>query len=140
MLKYNIRKRKQWVHPCFHGNLNSGAYIVPKELTRIQTPSYCEKFFPKPNLFCPASNNLRGNRHTSIYQAPVQLTAQKQNQKLDQPFMLSKETNELQKHVITADNKKLRGNATVRKLACSIAWELSFSVFCQLRCNCVSIF
>jgi hypothetical protein len=27
-------KRKHWVHPFFHDNLNSGAYIVSKELSQ----------------------------------------------------------------------------------------------------------
>jgi hypothetical protein len=49
-----------------------------------------------------------------------------------------KETNESQKHVRTAETRKLRGKATVRRLACSVAWELSFSVFRELRCNCVA--
>jgi hypothetical protein len=35
---------------------------------------------------------------------------------------------------LTADTMKLRGNATVRRLACSVAWHLSFLVFCKLRC------
>jgi hypothetical protein len=43
------------------------------------------------------------------------LTAQKQNQQLHQPFMPSKETNESQKHVGTADTKKLRGNENCEK-------------------------
>jgi hypothetical protein len=43
--------------------------------------------------------------------------------------VLSKEATEPQKYVRTADTRKLRGNATVRRLACSVAWDL--------RCNCV---
>jgi hypothetical protein len=34
MLKYNIRKRKHWVHPFFRDNTNSGAYIVLRELNQ----------------------------------------------------------------------------------------------------------
>jgi hypothetical protein len=45
------------------------------------------------------------------------------------PFVPSKEANESQKHVRTADTRKLCDNATVRKLACLVAWELSFLVF-----------
>jgi hypothetical protein len=32
MLKYNIMKRKHWVHLLFCDNLNWGAYTVSKEL------------------------------------------------------------------------------------------------------------
>jgi hypothetical protein len=74
-----------------------------------------------------------------IYQAPAQLTAQKQTQQLRQPFVPSKETNESQKHVGTVDTRKLRGNATVRRLAYSVAWEFSFTVLRELRCNCVVV-
>jgi hypothetical protein len=51
----------------------------------------------------------------------------------------SKEANESQKHVRTADTRKLRGNATVRRLACSVAWQLSVLVLQELRCNRVAI-
>jgi hypothetical protein len=34
MLKYNIRKRKYWVHLFFHDNLNFGAYSASKELNQ----------------------------------------------------------------------------------------------------------
>jgi hypothetical protein len=34
MLKYSIRKKERWMQPFFRGNLESGAYIVPKELNR----------------------------------------------------------------------------------------------------------
>jgi fucose 4-O-acetylase-like acetyltransferase len=37
----------------------------------------------------------------------------------------------------TADAMKLRGNATVRRLAYSVVWELSFSVFRELHCYCL---
>jgi hypothetical protein len=53
--------------------------------------------------------------------------------------MPSKEANESQKHVRRADTRNLRCNATVRKLVCSVAWELSFSVFCELRCRFLSL-
>jgi hypothetical protein len=53
--------------------------------------------------------------------------------------MPSKEASESQKYVRTADTRKLRDNATVRRLACSVAWELSFSVFCRLRCSCIAV-
>jgi hypothetical protein len=50
-----------------------------------------------------------------------------------------KEANESQKHVRTADIRKLRVNATVRRLTCSVAWGLSFLVFHELRCNRVAV-
>jgi hypothetical protein len=55
----------------------------------------------------------------------------------------SKETNESQKHVRRTDTRKLRGNETVRRLACSVVWELSFSnlprVALQLRCRFLNL-
>jgi hypothetical protein len=39
----------------------------------------------------------------------------------------------------TADTRKPRGNAIMRRLAYLVAWELSFSVFPGLRCNCVTL-
>jgi hypothetical protein len=60
MLKYNIRKRKHWVHPLFCESLNGGAYIVSKEL----------------NLE-PAWHSVGGVCH--IYQGLTLLNAQKQN-------------------------------------------------------------
>jgi hypothetical protein len=134
MLKYNIRKRKLWVHPFFRDNLNPSAYIVSKELNQdpVSFASWEILSQAKSILSC-----LHGICH--IYQVPVQLTAQKQNWQLHQPFVPWKETNESQKHVRTADTRKLRGNATVRRLAYTVAWELSFSVFRELRCNCVAV-
>jgi hypothetical protein len=35
--------RKHWVHPFFHNNLNSGAYIVSKELN--QDPELSKSFY-----------------------------------------------------------------------------------------------
>jgi hypothetical protein len=32
--KRGQEKRKHWVHPFFHDNLNSGAYIITKELNQ----------------------------------------------------------------------------------------------------------
>jgi hypothetical protein len=57
-----------------------------------------EKYFPKPNLFCPALHSLGGI--CLIDQATAELTAQKQNWQLRQPFVPSKETNESLKCVI----------------------------------------
>jgi hypothetical protein len=37
------RKKKHWVHPFFHDNLNSGAYIVSKELN--QDPELLKSFY-----------------------------------------------------------------------------------------------
>jgi hypothetical protein len=72
MLKYNIRKRKQWVHHFFCDNLKSGVYIVWKELS--QDP---DSFISREILPQIKSISLRGICH--IYQAPAQLTAGKQN-------------------------------------------------------------
>jgi hypothetical protein len=74
-----------------------------------------------------------------ICQTPAQLKYIKVYYQLHQPFVPSKEATESQKCVKTAATKKLRGNATVRRLACSVACELSFSVFRELRCSCVAV-
>jgi hypothetical protein len=56
-----------------------------------------------------------------------------------QSFVSSKEENESQKHGSTADTRKLRGNATVRRLASSVARELSFLVFRAFHCSRVAV-
>jgi hypothetical protein len=127
-----IRKIKHWVHPFFRDDLKSGTFVVSKELN--QDP---DSFVSSQILSQAKSILSRGICH--MYQALAQLTAQKQNQELRQPFVPSEETNESQKHFRTADTRKLRGNATVRRLACSVAWELSFSVFLELRCRFLSL-
>jgi hypothetical protein len=38
----------------------------------------------------------------------------------------SKEASESQKYFKTTDTRKLHGNTTVRRMACPVAWELSF--------------
>jgi hypothetical protein len=64
MLKYNIRKRKHWVHPFFCDDLNWSAYIVSKELNldpdsfvsweilsqAVSIPDEVIGFFSWPNL------------------------------------------------------------------------------------------
>jgi hypothetical protein len=63
----------------------------------MQTPSSHEKFFPKPNIFCPAYHSLCGTFRG--HRTPIQLTAEEQNYQFHQPFVPSKEANESQKHV-----------------------------------------
>jgi hypothetical protein len=53
--------------------------------------------------------------------------------------MSPKEANELQKQVRTAETRKLRFNGTVRRLAYSVAWDLSFLVFLELRFSRVAV-
>jgi hypothetical protein len=61
MLKYNIRKRKHWVHPFFLDSFNSGAYIVSKELNQ-DPDSFVSKrnsfssqiYFVPPSIVCVA--------------------------------------------------------------------------------------
>jgi hypothetical protein len=42
MRREEVGKEKLWVHPFFHDNLNSGAYIVSKELN--QDPELFKSF------------------------------------------------------------------------------------------------
>jgi hypothetical protein len=81
MLKYNIRKRKHWVHPFFRENLNSVLILFRKNLTRIQAPEELNQD-PGSLALSQAKSVLsrqRGICHIRVDQAPAQLTAQKQN-------------------------------------------------------------
>jgi hypothetical protein len=40
-----------------------------------------------------------------------------------------------QKDVKAGETKKLPGNATLRKLACSVVWVMSFLVFYEFLCD-----
>jgi hypothetical protein len=138
MLKYNIRKRKHWVQPFFCDNLKWSAYIVSKELNQVPNSfiSWEIHYQVKSILF------RRLDVVCHICQALAQLTAQKQNQQHHQLFIPSKEANESQKHDRTADTRTLRGNATVRRLDCSVAWELFLSlprVALRLRCRFLNL-
>jgi hypothetical protein len=106
--------------------------LFRKNLTRIQTSSH-EKIFPKPNLFCPAWHSLRDICH--MYQVPAQPHKNKISSFVNLSCHLKKQMNQSS----TLEQLKLRGNATVRRLTCSVAWELSFSVFRELRCNCITV-
>jgi hypothetical protein len=49
-----------------------------------------------------------------------------------------KEADESQ-DVRAVETRKVLRNTTVRRLACSFAWELSFLVFHEFQCNCIAI-
>jgi hypothetical protein len=44
-------KRKHWVHPFFRDNLNSGAYIVPKELNQDDSGEIFPYYFVADEAF-----------------------------------------------------------------------------------------
>jgi hypothetical protein len=110
---------KHWVHPFFCDNLNWGAYIVSKELTWIQTPASHEKFFAKPNLLCPAQLSLGGV-------CLAQLTPRKQSAASSAFRVILRNKWIPEERYRIADTRKPRGNGSVRRMACSIAWKLSF--------------
>jgi hypothetical protein len=61
-----------------------------------------------------------------MYQAVAQITAQKQNYQLRQTFVPSLRNKWItEAHYRTADTRKPRVNAIVRRLACFVAWKLS---------------
>jgi hypothetical protein len=109
---------KHLVQPFFRDNLNSGAYIVLKEFDQDPDSFVLWEILSQAKSILSCLHSVCGICH--VYQAPAQLTAQKQNYQLYQPFVLSKETEESQKHIRTADTRKLLGNTTVRRLACSV--------------------
>jgi ABC-type transport system involved in cytochrome c biogenesis permease subunit len=85
-----------------------------------QTPSSHENSFPSQISFVPLSI-VWVAFVIYVYQAPAQLTAQKQNEQLYQPFVPSKVANESWTHFRTAETRKLSCKATLRRLVCSVA-------------------
>jgi hypothetical protein len=105
-----------------------------KNLTEIQTPSSHEKFFPKPNLFWPAQHSVGDICH--IYQAPVQLTAQKQTN--------SRASSTLRAIKKQMSDKSMSEQLTLGNYASTQLWEgwlaqLPGSSVSQSSASCVAI-
>jgi hypothetical protein len=125
MLKYNIRKRKHWVHLFFCDSLNGGAYIVSREI-----PSHAKSI-----LSCLAQSGWR------LPYIPVSCSINytKTNLAASSTFraiLINKWMTEARYR--TADTKKPRGNGNCETsmLRCL---DVEFLSFGELLCRFLNL-